>query len=184
MKSHVTWALVGASVVLLGFTSLQFTDAAWSSSDSTDGATVRTGHLRITGTGQMALDVSGLTKEEMAVGDQSQIPLTVVNDSTVPVAYRLTGVAPAVGTTPPELNLRIARVSQESDCSTSEPFGTPGTPLDSDEITSVSTDPKALDVGEADVLCLTTTAADAMTPNRSGTYMFTFKADQIQAGQP
>ena len=113
MKSHVTWALVGASVVLLGFTSLQFTDAAWSSSDSTDGATVRTGHLRITGTGQMALDVSGLAKEEMAVGDQSQIPLTVVNDSTVPVTYRLDGVTAAEGTTPPELNLRVAQVSQE-----------------------------------------------------------------------
>ena len=180
MKSHVTWALVGASVVLLGFTSLQFTDAAWSSSESTDGATVRTGHLRITGTGQMALDVSGLAKEEMAVGDQSQIPLTVVNDSTVPVTYRLDGVTAAEGTTPPELNLRVAQVSQESECSTTEPFGTPGEELYNGLITSASSTDIPLAVSgpaATDVLCLTTTA-ETITPDRSGSYVFTFRADQ------
>lgn len=177
MKSHVTWALVGASVVLLGFTSLQFTDAAWSSSESTDGATVRTGHLRITGTGQMALDVSGLAGEEMVAGAQSQIPLTVVNDSTVPVTYRLTGVTAAEGTTPPDLVLRIARVSQESECPTSEPFGTPGGQLYNASITGASTQETSLAVSATDVLCLTTTA-ETITPDRSGSYVFTFRADQ------
>ena len=183
MKSHVTWALVGASVVLLGFTSLQFTDAAWSSSDTTDGATVRTGHLRISGDGQTELNVSGLTRENMEPGAQAQIPLTVVNDSTVPVTFRLTGVAPLAGTTPPVLNLRVARVSEASDCPATTQPGTPGTQLFSGAITSASTSGKTLAVGAKDVLCLTTTAG-AMTPNLSGKYEFTFKADQIQAGQP
>ncbi|MCD2263906.1 hypothetical protein K3888_14485 [Dietzia aurantiaca] len=181
MKSHVTWALVGASVVLLGFTSLQFTDAAWSSSQSTDGATVSTGHLRITGSGQLALDVSGLTKEEMAAGGQAQIPLTVVNDSTIPVSYRLAGVTAAAGSTPPELDLRVAQVSQEGDCPTSGPFGTSGTELYSGEITDASTADIDLDVsgdGATDVLCLTTTAGTVLTPGLSGSYVFTFRADQ------
>lgn len=177
MKSHVTWALVGASVVLLGFTSLQFTDAAWSSSESTDGATVRTGRLQISGSGQMALDVSGLAGEGLVAGAQSQIPLTVANDSTVPVTYRLTGVTAAEGTTPPDLVLRIARVSQESECPSSVPLGTPGEPLYNSSITGASTDEESLAVGATDVLCLTTTA-QTITPNQSGSYVFTFRADQ------
>lgn len=178
MKSHVTWALVGASVVLLGFTSLQFTDAAWSSSESSDGAAVRTGHLRITGAGQMALDVSGLTKENMNTGDQVQIPLVVENDSTIPVDYRLSGVAAKAGDTPPALDLRVGRVSDASQCSATP--GTPGDQLYSGAITGANTPGDTLSVdgtGATDVLCLTTTAP-AVSPGQSGSYVFTFEANQ------
>lgn len=178
MKSHVTWALVGASVVLLGFTSMQFTDAAWSSSESTDGATVRTGHLRITGAGQMALDMSGLTKDNMNSGDQVQIPLVVENDSTIPVNYRLAGVAATAGTTPPALDLRVSRVSDASQCP--ETPGVPGEQVYSGGMTSASTTNRPLTVdgaGATDVLCLTTTAP-AVSPGQSGSYVFTFEANQ------
>lgn len=178
MKSHVTWALVGASVVLLGFTSMQFTDAAWSSSESTDGAAVRTGHLRITGAGQLALDVSGLTKTNMNTGDTVQIPLVVSNDSTIPVNYRLTGVAATAGTTPPALNLRVGRVADASQCPATP--GAPGTQLYSGAMTGASTADHTLTVdgaGATDVLCLTTTAS-AVTPGQSGSYVFTFQANQ------
>lgn len=178
MKSHVTWALVGASVVLLGFTSMQFTDAAWSSSKSSAGADVRTGHLRITGAGQPALDVSGLTKENMNTGDQVQVPLIVQNDSTIPVNYRLAGVAAKAGTTPPALNLRVGRVTDADQCP--EGPGTPGDQQYSGGITSAFTSDHTLSVdgtGSTDVLCLTATAT-AVTPGQSGKYVFTFEANQ------
>lgn len=178
MKSHVTWALVGASVVLLGFTSMQFTDAAWSSSKSSAGADIRTGHLRITGAGSAALDVSGLAKESMNTGDQVQIPLVVQNDSTIPVNYRLTGVAAKAGTTPPALNLRVGRVADASQCPATP--GAPGTQLYSGVMTSASTTNRTLTVdgaGATDVLCLTTTAT-AVEPGDSGSYIFTFEANQ------
>lgn len=180
MKTHVTWALVGASVVLLGFTSLQFTDAAWRSSGNSEAESVRTGHLRITGAGQMALDVSGLTKTTMNTGDQVQIPLVVQNDSTIPATYRLAGVAVKQGTTPPALDLRVARVADQGQCPTAAPFGTPGTQLSRGPITGASTTDRTLLVsgaGSTDVLCLTTTAL-AVTPGQSGSYVFTFRAGQ------
>ncbi|MDV8002473.1 hypothetical protein [Rhodococcus sp. IEGM 1408] len=185
MKSPVKWALVGASVVLLGFTSLQVTDAAWSGSRSSPVDPVRTGHLRITGAGKMALDVSGLTKANLNTGDQVQIPLTVFNDSTIPVSYKLTGVAVLAGTTPPALNLRVARVASASACPTTGTLGTQGTQMypgavtgpTSDSITSAVTSATTLGVGATDVLCLTTTAP-TVSPGKSGNYVFTFRADQ------
>lgn len=177
MKSHVTWALAGASVVLLGFTSLQVTDAAWRASDSTAGDTLRTGHLRITGGGPMDLDVSGLTKENMNTGDKVQTPLTVYNDSTIPVGYRLTEVARLAATDPPALDLRVARVPNTGACPTSGTFGTQGLQLYSGAITGASTVATTLGAGATDVLCLTTTA-QKVAPGKSGRYVFTFRADQ------
>ena len=177
MKSPKTWALVGATVVLLGFGTLQVTDAAWSSSGSSAGATVSTGHLKITGTGQMALDVSGLTKSNMNTGDKVQIPLTVVNSSTIPVSYRLTGVVVKPGTTPPGLDLRVSRVASEGACPTTGTLGTQGTQLYSGGILAASTTATTLAIGGTDVLCLTTTA-QPVSPGQSGQYVFTFRADQ------
>lgn len=178
MKSPKTWALVGASVVVLGLVSGQATYAAWSASDSSSGSQVTTGHLRITGAGQMELDVSGLTKENMNTGDQVQIPLTVFNDSTIPVSYRLTGVAAAPATDPPALDLRVARVTSEAACPTTGALGTQGTQLYSGGITGASTAATTLAVDASDVLCLTTTAP-AITPGKSGRYVFSFRADQL-----
>lgn len=182
MKSHVTWALAGASVVLLGFTSMQFTDAAWSSSESSDADTIRTGHLRITDAGQLDFDLSGLHNDNMNTGNQAQIPLVVQNDSTVPVDYRLVGVGPMAGSTPPALDLRVARVDDQSQCPAGDegPFGTPGELLYDNSITGASTGNHLLDVSgpnSTDVLCLTTTAP-AVSPGQSGKYVFTFRADQ------
>lgn len=181
MKSHVTWALAGASVVLLGFTSMQFTDAAWSSSESSDAGTIQTGHLRITGAGQSALNVSGLGKKNMNNGDQVQIPLTVYNDSTIPVDYRLVSVTPLAGTNPPALQLRVARVASEAQCPTEGPtLGNQGVQLYKDDIpaANVTNVGRNLDVGADDVLCLTATAV-SVGSGKSGQYVFTFQADQL-----
>ena len=178
MKSPQTWALVGASVVLLGLVSGQATYAAWSATDSSTGAQVSTGHLRITGAGQTALDVSGLTKLNMVTGDKVQVPLTVYNDSTIPVSYRLTGVAAAAGTTPPALDLRVARVSGPAACPTTGTLGTQGTQLYSGGMTGANTSATTLAVGASDVLCLTATA-QTITPGQSGRYVFTVRADQL-----
>ncbi|UVE96392.1 hypothetical protein [Dietzia sp. B32] len=177
MKAPVSWTLVGASVLLLGFVSLQVTDAAWRDSETTAGDTIRTGHLRITGPGQVALDLSGLTKENMNTGDRAQVPLRVVNDSTIPVNYRLEGVTARVSTTPPAVDLRVARVSDASACPTSGPLGTPGAQVYSGAITRAVTTDTALATGATDVLCLTTTA-QTVTPGQSGRYVFTFRAAQ------
>lgn len=177
MKAHVTWALVGASVVLLGFASWRVTDAAWRDSDTTSGETLRTGHLRITGAGDVALDVSGLGRQNASAGDQVQIPLRVVNGSTTPVSYRLTGVAPRAGQTPPPLNLRVARVASEAACP-SPPAGVlPGTQLYSGAITGAGTSPLTLARDASEVLCLTATV-QAAAPGQAGYYVFTFRADQ------
>ena len=71
-------------------------------------------------------------------------------------------------------------MSQESECSTTEPFGTPGEELYNGLITSASSTDIPLAVSgpaATDVLCLTTTA-ETITPDRSGSYVFTFRADQ------
>lgn len=177
MKTHVTWALVGASVVLLGFASLQATDAAWRDSDTGPGDAITTGRLNITGAGQMDLDLSGLAKENMITGEQVQIPLTVVNDSTIAVDYRLTGVAARADTIPPALDLRVARVVGTSDCRTSGVLNIPGTQVYSGAITEASTPATTLATGASDILCLTTTALP-VTPGQSGRYVFTFQATQ------
>lgn len=177
MKAHVTWALVGASVILLGFASWQVTDAAWRDSDSTGGDTLRTGHLRITGAGQVDLDLSGLAKENMNTGDRTQIPLRVVNDSTIPVNYKLEGVTARVSTTPPAVDLRVARVSDTAACPAAGALGAAGTQLYSGAITRAVTTDTTLATGATDILCLTTTA-QTVTPGQSGRYVFTFKAAQ------
>ncbi|AWH92871.1 hypothetical protein [Dietzia lutea] len=177
MKAGVTWTLVGASVVLLGFASVQLTDAAWRDSETMGGSSIRTGHLNITGAGQVDLDLAGLAKENMNTGDQVQIPLTVVNDSTVTVDYRLSGVAPAAGTTPPALGLRVARVAEEAACPASGSDGLPGTQLYSGSIAGASTVNTTLAADASDVLCLTATAS-AVAPEQDGRYVFTFEAAQ------
>jgi len=177
MKVPVRWALVGASVLLLGLVSLQVTDAAWRATDTTGGDTIRTGHLRITGAGRVELNLSGLTKENMSTGDQAQLPLQVVNDSTLPVTYRLEGVTARVSTTPPALNLRVARVSDTTACPSAGVLGTPGIEAYSGAITKATTADITLASGASDVLCMTTTA-QTVTPGQSGRYVFTLRAAQ------
>ncbi|MFN3600804.1 MAG: hypothetical protein ACK4UY_05380 [Dietzia sp.] len=173
----MTWVLVGASVVLLGFASQQATDAAWRDSVGGQSNTIDTGHLRITGAGQTDLDLSGLARENMITGEQVQIPLTVVNDGTVAVDYRLTGVDALAHTTPPALDLRVARVAEVSACPTSGVLGTQGTQVYSGAITGASTPTTTLATDASDILCLTTTALP-VTPGQSGRYVFTFQATQ------
>lgn len=178
MKAHVTWALVGASVVLLGLASWRVTDAAWRASDTTSGETIRTGHLRITGSGDVNLDVSGLGKQNATTGDRVQIPLRVVNSSTTDVNYQLKGASVRAGETPPALDLRVARVADEAACPSPPVTGDlPGIQLYSGGITNAGTSPLSLARDASDVLCLTATF-QTVTAGQSGHYVFTFQANQ------
>lgn len=177
MKAPYRWALAVAAVLLLGVISLQVTYAAWTSSDSAPGDSVSTGHLRIAGEGDAELNLTGLTKENMNTGDQVQLPLTVVNDSTVAVGYRLRDVAVVAGGTPPPLDLRIAKVTAEVECPAEGGPTLPGRQVYSGGITAASTTETILAEGASDILCLTATA-QPVGPEQKGRYVFTFHAAQ------
>ncbi|MDG3010573.1 hypothetical protein G4X40_10475 [Rhodococcus sp. D2-41] len=174
MKSQYKWALAAASVLAVGFASVQQTGALWRSDANLPGATLTAGKLDISAgvEGVKAFDLSGFGMTNMAPGDSVQKALPVYNSGNVGMSYQLQQVA-LNGANAPALNLRVAVVGSQSDCAAS---GDPGTQLYSGTMAQASFAARHVDPGASQVLCLKATAPQNAPAGQSGTATFTFQA--------
>ena len=174
MKSQYKWALAAASVLAVGFASVQQTGALWRSESSLPGATLTAGKLDISaGTeGVKAFDLSGFGMADMAPGDSVQKALPVYNSGNVGMSYRLQQVA-LNGTNAPALDLRVAVVGSQADCTAT---GNPGSQIYSGGMTQASFAARHVNPGSSEVLCLKATAPQNAPAGQTGTATFTFQA--------
>ncbi|MFM1724183.1 hypothetical protein ABEU20_002760 [Rhodococcus sp. PAM 2766] len=178
MKSHYKWALAAASVLALGFASVQVTAAAWSDSKTTAPTTIHTGRLDISA-GQIndkAFDLSDLKLEEKQPGDFATKPLQVFNTGNVPMGYRLLSVVvtPSPGKTAPPIDLKIVKVVSTADCGAGALTGT--TLYETGAMGAATTPQRQVASGASEVLCLRATLGTTASPGQSATAKFTFGA--------
>ncbi|MBM4555808.1 SipW-dependent-type signal peptide-containing protein [Prescottella equi] len=178
MKSHYKWALAAASVLALGFASVQVTAAAWSDSKTTTPTTIHTGRLDISA-GQIndkAFDLSDFKLEEKAPGEFTTKPLEVFNTGNVPMGYRLQSVVvtPSPGKIAPPIDLKIVKATSAGDCGSGTLTGT--TLYGTGAMSAATTPQRQVAPGASEVLCLRATLGTTASPGQSATAKFTFGA--------
>ena len=178
MKSHYKWALAAASVLALGFASVQATGAAWSDSKTTSPTMIHTGRLDISA-GQIndkAFDLSDFKLQDKQPGDSATKPLEVFNTGNVPMGYRLQSVAvtPSPGKAAPPIDLKIVKVASASDCGSGTLAGT--TLYETAAMSGATTPQRQVAPGASEVLCLRATVGSSAVSGQSATAKFTFGA--------
>lgn len=178
MKSHYKWALAAASVLALGFASVQVTAAAWSDSKTITPATIHTGRLDISA-GQIddkAFDLSDFKLEEKQPGEFVTKPLEVFNTGDVSMGYSLqsVAVAPLPGKTAPPIDLKIVKVASPGDCGSGALAGT--TLYETGAMSAATTPQRQVAPGASEVLCLRATLGTTAEGGQSATATFTFGA--------
>ena len=186
MKSHITRALVGASVVALGFSSIAATGAAWrASAPASSGPTLNAGKLDISSgnLGDSTYELSDFAMSNMTTGSTIAKPLEVFNSGNVPMKYALESVVvtpEATATAAPPLLLKIGEVSSAGDCGTNvdgnvyptEPTNEEFGPMDGAS-TSVE---RLLPADGSEFLCLVASLGTGAEAGQSGKAAFTFRA--------
>lgn len=178
MKKQYKWALAAASVLALGFASVQQTGALWRSSETLPGAMVSAGRLDISA-GQVndkAFNLSDFMLQDKQPGDSVTKPLEVFNTGNVPMGYRLQSVAvtPSPGATAPPIDLTIVKVASTGDCGSGPLTGTTLYPAGA--MNAATTPQRSVASGASEVLCLRATLGATATPGQSATAKFTFGA--------
>ncbi|UVE96628.1 hypothetical protein [Dietzia sp. B32] len=179
MKSHITWALVGASVVTLGFSSVMATGAAWrASAPASSGANLSAGRLDISSgaSGNAAYTLADFGLVNMGSSSAVAKPLQVFNSGNVPMKYGIQSVtvAPqAPATTAPPLTLVITSVANAGACTTATTGGNVyNGPMSG---ASTSTDRPVAAAG-SEFLCLVASLGAGAAAGQSGKATFTFRA--------
>jgi hypothetical protein len=179
MKSHITWALVGASVVALGFSSMAATGAAWrASAPASDGATLSSGRLDISAgsAGSATYVLSDFGMQGMTATSAVAKPLEVFNSGNVPLKYAIQSVSVspvAPATSAPPLTLAVTKVSGAGACTSSTTTGDVYSgPMNG--ASTASTRPIA--AGGSELLCLRAGLGTGATSGQAGTATFTFRA--------
>lgn len=178
MKSQYKWAIAASSALLIGFVSVQQTGALWRDSvESTGGGTITAGTLDIsTGDGVKAFNLDGFKLENKGPGDSVQMPLPVINSGNVQMSYTLSDVVLS-STTPPALNLRVAKVANEAACTGD---GNPGTEIYSGAMDGAAfPEPELVQAGQIQVLCLKATMGDSAAASTETNATFTFDASSV-----
>lgn len=178
MKSHYKWALAAASVLALGFASVQATGAAWSDSKTTAPTTIHTGRLDISA-GQIndkAFDLSDFKLEEKQPGESVTKPLQVFNTGNVQMGYKLQSVVvtPSPGKVAPPLDLKIVKVASASECGSGTLTG--ATLYETGPMGAATTAQRQVAPGQSEVLCLRATLGSTADNGQSATAKFTFGA--------
>ncbi|MGX1770237.1 hypothetical protein ACWIE7_18390 [Dietzia sp. NPDC055343] len=178
MKSHITWALVGASVVALGFSSVVATGAAWrASAPASNGPTLNAGRLDISSGnfGDQMYELSDFGRENMTSSSAVAKPLEVFNSGNVPMSYTVESVVvtpQAMATTAPPLRLVIARVDDAQGCTT----GVTGDIYNGAMDGASTTKPISVADGASTMLCLVASLDNGAVAGQAGTAAFTFRA--------
>ncbi|MCA1004679.1 hypothetical protein LCL87_03015 [Rhodococcus hoagii] len=178
MKSHYKWALAAASVLALGFASVQATGAAWSDSKTTAPTTIHTGRLDISA-GQIndkAFDLSDFKLQDKQPGESVSKPLEVFNTGNVQMGYKLQSVVvtPSPTKTAPPIDLKIVKVASAAACSSGTLTGT--TLYETGAMSGATTPQRQVASGASEVLCLRATLGSTATSGQSATAKFTFGA--------
>ena len=171
MKSHITWALVGASVVALGFSSIAATGAAWrASAPASSGPTLDSGKLDISSgnLGDSLHELKDFKMSNMTTGSAIAKPLEVFNSGNVPMKYTLENVSVTpVGTATeaPPLMLKIGEVDNAGQCNT----GVAGDVLASRFMDGASTTAeRPVPAGGSEFLCLVASLGTNPVAGQSG----------------
>ncbi|BCN77412.1 hypothetical protein [Prescottella equi] len=178
MKSQYKWGLAAASVLVLGFASVQQTGAAWRSSETAPSANLTAGRLDISA-GQIndkAFDLSDFKLEEKQPGESVSKPLQVFNTGNVQMGYKLQSVVvtPSPGKAAPPIDLKIVKVASASECGSGTPTG--ATLYETGPMGAATTAQRQVAPGQSEVLCLRATLGPTADNGQSATAKFTFGA--------
>lgn len=172
MKATRVWLLAGAGVCLIGLASVGQTAARWHGSADIGGTTITSGRLSILAGDSDNYRWTDFGGANLAPNAVVQKPLTVANDGTIDLDYRLHAVTVDNGGVP--LTFTAWIVATATACpTTAAPTGPAGGPW-----TTFPTPVSSLSAGDSDVWCLRATVGPTAQPNRTSTVTVDFRADQ------
>ena len=178
MKSQYKWAIAASSVLLIGFVSVQQTGALWrDSAEATGGGTITAGLLDISAgnEGVKQFNLDGFKLENKGPGDSVQLPLPVINSGNVQMSFGLDDVVLS-SATPPPLDMRIALVDSEAECTAT---GDVGTQIYTGPMDGAGFGPQLVEPGQIQVLCLRATLGASAGASTGTNATFTFDAASV-----
>ncbi|MBT0568286.1 hypothetical protein [Williamsia sp. CHRR-6] len=170
--SRRAWAVVIATagvVMLLATLATRETMASWSRTQTTTGATITSGILRLTANGSDTVDLAALGGSQLRPGAIRTRSLTLANAGDARLAWKLTSATASS----PNLTLSASALSGgagqgASDCDGSSAATLPGTAL------TTASPARTLTKGASTLVCLRATISAAATSGATYTATFTF----------